>query len=144
MNESIHLIVRGAPVSCQSNRRLVREWKEVIAEVAKKAVDEPCGYLDFAVTITHFYHTPPRCDADNISKPICDALNQIVYEDDRQIVERTARQVPLIRAFVLDGMPKELAMALWEAKEFVHIHVMRVIPLTMPILKPRRWMFLSA
>lgn len=144
MNKPIHLIVRGAPVSYQSNRRLVREWKDVIAESAKKEAESCSSYLNFAVTITHFYLDPPKCDADNISKPICDALSQIVYRDDKQIIERTARQVPLVRAFILDGMPRELALALWEAKEFVYIHIARVVPQTIPVVKPRRLMFLSA
>ena len=144
MDTPLHLIVRGTPVSCQSNRRFVREWKEFVANVARQKVNTPCAHLDFAITITHFYLEQPRCDADNISKPICDALNQIVYRDDRQIVERTARQIPILRAFTLDGLPRELAIALWEAKEFVHIHVFRVVPRTMPIMRPRRTLCMSA
>ncbi len=126
MESTIHLFIPGTPVSYQSKRQNLRTWKRKVASIALERVSDPVTDAEMAVSITHFYKTPPRCDADNMAKPICDALNNIVYRDDRQIVERVARRIPLNREFTLRGMPRELALALCEGDEFVFICISRV------------------
>jgi Endodeoxyribonuclease RusA len=138
MKGVIQFVVPGTPVSFQSRGLALRTWKETVTSIAREAVLLPTYYADFAITITHFYVTPPRCDADNMSKPICDALNNVVYADDRQIVERTARQVPLYRSFAVGGMPRELAIALSEGSEFVFIRLEKVHAETLPIFAQDR------
>ncbi len=126
MTAPIHLLIRGTPISFQSRTEALREWKQKVSAAARARVDTPCGDAEFAVSITHFYKSPPRCDADNMAKPICDALNDIVYDDDWQIVERVARRIPMSRSFTLWGMPRELALALCEGDEFVYIRITKV------------------
>lgn len=43
--------------------------------------------------IYYFFNKDVGLDADNISKPIWDALNKIAYTDDRQIITRTANAI---------------------------------------------------
>ncbi len=122
---TIHLIVPGTPVSCQSKRESLRRWKEKVAAVARAHVSRPQSGNDLAIAITYFFRVPPRCDTDNLSKPICDALSKIVYLDDRQIAERLARRVSLNGPFFLSGMPPQLALALCVGDEFVHIKILK-------------------
>ncbi len=127
----ICFLVPGTPVSFQSRREAVRQWKEKVASIARTHVSEPNEDSEFAVSITHFYRAPPRCDTDNMAKPICDALNEIIYRDDWQVVERVARRIPLDRSFSLWGMPRELALALCAGDDFVYIRIARVRAMTL-------------
>ncbi|WP_411735645.1 RusA family crossover junction endodeoxyribonuclease [Paenibacillus sp. M2] len=45
--------------------------------------------------IIYFHRVSNDIDADNLSKPILDALNTIVYNDDVQILKRTAMKIDL-------------------------------------------------
>ena len=123
MTKPINFVVRGTPVSCQSKGLALRDWKRKIASVARSRVPFSTPAGEVAISITHYYTFMPRCDTDNVCKPICDALSKIVYDDDHQLVERIARRVPLARKFRLWGMPRELAMALCEGREFVFIQI---------------------
>jgi len=128
MTNSIHLVVPGRPVSFQSRTQALRDWKQKVAAVARSRVASPPFEDELAVSITHYYRMVPRCDTDNMSKAICDALSNIVYRDDWQISERLARRVPLYRAFTLGGMPRDLVLALCEGVEFVYIRIRRITP----------------
>ena len=119
----IHLVVPGSPVSYQSRRDALKRWKRRVATIARAHVSQPVYDRDLSVCITHFFGLLPRCDTDNISKPICDALRGIVYEDDWQIAERIARRITLFRGFSLIGEARQLALALCEGREFVFIQV---------------------
>jgi len=121
MTSSVRLVVRGIPVSFRSKRDVVTRWRNKVAAAAIARVPQLTDSGELKVSITHFYRSPPRYDADNMSKPICDALSHIVYEDDRQIVECSCRRVPLSRPVNLWGMPRELVIALCEADDFVYI-----------------------
>ena len=75
--------------------------------------------------ITVFYKEPPRftLDVDNASKPICDALKGVAYNDDNQLIDRIARVRSIRRPFVLDDVDPEIVAALKMADEFVAIEL---------------------
>ncbi len=125
MSDTIDLFISGRPVSFQTRGQALRDWKKRVGDAARARVPKPSASAEMAVAITHYYRIPPRFDADNMAKAICDALNNIVYADDRQIVERLARRVPINGRFSLWDMPRELALALCGGREFVHIRVTR-------------------
>ncbi len=137
MESPLHLLIPGKPVSFQSNRTVVRAWKEKVASIARAKVSSVNTDHEMAVSITHFYRRPPRFDADNMAKPICDALNTIVYHDDSQIVERVARRIPISRAFDLWRMPPELALALCKGEDFVFIRVIPIRAVTLAAIWQR-------
>ncbi len=126
MSLPVDLLVRGTPVSFRSNRQVVCEWRRKIATAARARVRQLAVDEDISISITHFYKGSPRCDADNICKPICDALTNIVYRDDRQLAECTCRRVSVGRSFRVFGMPKALAVALSEGAEFVFIRIKQI------------------
>jgi len=53
--------------------------------------------------IIYFHRVTNDIDADNLSKPILDALKDVVYIDDVQIIKRTAMKVNLNADFTLSN-----------------------------------------
>ncbi len=75
------------------------------------------------VEIFYFFSQGGRIDLDNIAKPICDALKNLVYMDDSQIYELYLRKLDLEGNFRLRETPAVLAAALQKREDFVYIAV---------------------
>lgn len=71
--------------------------------------------------IFYFYLQGGRIDLDNIAKPICDALKNLVYKDDSQIYELYLRKLDLEGNFRLRETPAPLAEALQKGEDFVYL-----------------------
>ena len=83
----LEFVLPGPPVSHQtSDKANLKKWRaEVKAEAAKIWALAPLtGKLKFLL-INFFEGDKPPLDDDNMVKPIRDALNKFVYNDDRQI-----------------------------------------------------------
>jgi len=72
-----------------------------------------------------YYHdgAAVRLDLDNTIKPIQDALNGLVYVDDRQITDAKLRKTNLDGKFRMRGMSEVLATAFVTGVEFVHVRI---------------------
>ena len=84
---SIEFILDGPPVSHQSkNKKALQAWKAQVRALAVSLwIGAPSKGL-LQCTIMNSYAGPaPPLDDDNMVKPIRDALNKFVYDDDRQI-----------------------------------------------------------
>lgn len=55
--------------------------------------------------ITWFHGEKTQSDVDNIVKPILDALNGVVYADDRQVVKCLSERVDTTKDFALSASP---------------------------------------
>src|SRR4051794_41103228 len=83
----IEFVVPGPPVSHQTNdKKNLKAWQTAVhAEAAKVWTSPPVtGKLKFLL-INFQEGEHPSLDDDNMVKPIRDALNKFVYNDDRQI-----------------------------------------------------------
>jgi hypothetical protein len=65
----------------------------------------------------------PTVDVDNMSKPILDALQQIVYDDDRQIIQAEITHTRLDAAYMIGGAAKIIANALQANQPFVYVRI---------------------
>jgi hypothetical protein len=74
------------------------------------------------VRITYYY-LDRGMDIDNLAKPICDALNDFIYDDDEQIVELLVRKRRLNDRLTIAEMSQVLEEALAAGEEFVHVLV---------------------
>ena len=134
----LEFIVPGPPVSNQQSttqgKKNLAAWKTkvnagVVAAWAKPAL----GTKLKAIVINFHNGDKPPLDLDNMSKPIFDAMNKIVYEDDRQL-----RQVELVHQridapMVIVGASKILVDAVQAAQPFVYIRVEDIVdPLPLP------------
>ena len=73
-----------------------------------------------------FYNSLPDFDTDNISKPICDALEGIAYHDDNQLMERHAHRRDINGSFIIRGIDPRIAVAIAEGDDFVAIKIENV------------------
>jgi Holliday junction resolvase RusA-like endonuclease len=119
--------IPGPPVSQQtSNRANLQAWKGTVR--AQAAARWPAGDAphteDVQITVTYFHDGPAvRMDNDNLLKPIQDALNALVYVDDRQITDCNVRKTDLDGRFQVRGMSPALAEAFSNGQEFLHVRV---------------------
>src|SRR6266480_1632794 len=87
----------GPPVSYQtSDKANLKKWQaDVKAAAAKTWTAAPLtGTVKFLLINFH-EGDKPSLDDDNMVKPIRDALNKFVYDDDRQIRFSETHHVPI-------------------------------------------------
>jgi Holliday junction resolvase RusA-like endonuclease len=116
-------IVKGRPASVQSSRQNKARWAAEVATAAKLKCPAPLAGNGLRIKITFYYNALPDFDSDNISKPICDALNGITYADDHQLADRVARRRDMGQPYVFRGIDPELAAAIAEGQEFVSVEI---------------------
>ncbi len=91
---AIHLefVVLGPPISNQQStpngRANLLAWRAAVAGAATPRWPTPLLLGDLKAIIINFYASiEPSVDVDNLAKPILDVMQNIVYADDRQIVQ---------------------------------------------------------
>jgi len=119
--------VDGPPISHQTRNAVrLRTWQQAVRTAA--AQRWPSGtpplteQLHFKVT---YYHdgVAVRIDNDNLVKPIQDALNGLIYVDDRQITDTSVRKTDLNGSFRVRGMSPVLAEGFCRGNEFLFIRI---------------------
>ena len=117
------IVVKGRPASINASNATKTAWKVKVREAAKLIYLAPLEDDDLKIEITYFCDGQTDIDTDNMSKPICDSLNGIVYEDDKQLLDRDARRRDLNKYFYVKGIEPSVAVALAEGEEFVSIKI---------------------
>jgi crossover junction endodeoxyribonuclease RusA len=119
--------VDGPLVSHQTrNTARLRTWQQTVRVAAARRW--PAGTppvterLRFTVT---YYHDgiSVRIDNDNLVKPIQDALNGLIYEDDRQITDTHVCKTDLNGSFRVRDMSPVLAEGFCRGNEFLYVRV---------------------
>ena len=124
MELPFEFVVEGQPRSLQAKSS--NKWKEDVRSAASQELIE--GEVPAAgsvkVTVTYFFTTDTGIDADNILKPILDALKCLVYFDDEQITDVLSRKRDLNAKLRFINPPIVLNDALnADLQNFVHIVV---------------------
>ena len=122
--------VRGPAVSAQArNKRLLRDWKLRVIAAARAAWpdDKPPMACDVEVHISEFSEFASR-DRDNMAKPILDAIQRIVYNNDSQIKSLHVEWCDIEGAYVVRRMSPIVAAALSTGYEFVWVRVSAHVP----------------
>jgi len=125
MSVIFEFCVEGTPISGQARTRSRRRWINKVSGIAKQhwpARAQPIAD-PIAVKITYFYEGD-ALDADNMLKPIIDALKGIVYVDDDQVTDAKAEKRKIDGNFKVRGMSIVLAAAFVNGKEFVRVQVL--------------------
>jgi hypothetical protein len=88
----LEFIVLGTPISSQGASGARRLWQRLVREAAMEAsANESQSSADeMTLRVAYFYVNEAAADLDNIVKPIQDALQGLVYDDDEQIVDLVA------------------------------------------------------
>lgn len=121
----VEFVVPGTPVSIQArNPARRRDWKQRVANAAEAAIDSDSEPTDAEVALTVvYYYRGDRLDVDNMIKLIQDALNGVVYTDDDQVVDVRAKVRSLGGSFRLLDPSPELATAVANGEDFIHVLV---------------------
>src|SRR5262245_6706381 len=117
----LEYVVLGPPVTNQATgaRRIanLKAWQaRVQAEVQKVWTSTPLAGKLKAIIINFHLGEKPTLDLDNMSKPIFDVMNQLVYDDDRQIRQAELTHVRIDAPFVFVGASKILVAAVQAGK----------------------------
>ncbi|MDY3563526.1 RusA family crossover junction endodeoxyribonuclease [Gemmata sp. JC673] len=121
----LEFVVPGPPVSYQTNDKVnLKAWKaSVLAEARKVWTRAPLtGRLKFLLINFHEGDTPPL-DDDNMVKPIRDALNTVVYDDDRQIRYSETIQISIDAPVKLRRASAVLLAAYSKGDEFLYVRI---------------------
>lgn len=127
---AIHLefVVLGPPISNQQSNATgkanLATWRATIGGRAGSLWTKTLlnGKLK-AVIINFHAGNKPSVDVDNMSKPILDELQDIIYDDDRQIVQAEISHVEIGAAFSIAGVSKVLVTALQAGSQFVYVKI---------------------
>ena len=120
-------IVDGPPVSYQTRHAArLHAWQRVVRAAAAQRwpANTPPVQVRLSLTVTYYHDgVSVRIDNDNLVKPIQDALNGLVYEDDRQITDTYVRKTDLNGSFRVRGMSPVLAEGFCRDNEFLYIRI---------------------
>ena len=117
--------VPGRPVSAQAeNRILLQNWKAKVNAAARTSWPANRQTLsgDVELRVTH-YSERRIADRDNLLKPIQDALQGLVYGNDRQIKDSTSNWRNINGRFTIRHVSLPLAIAFSVGEEFLHIRI---------------------
>jgi crossover junction endodeoxyribonuclease RusA len=119
-------VIPSRPVSQQTRRRdRLHEWRRYVQGLAAAAWTpsvhtRPTGAA--ALSLLYLYDEVPL-DADNIVKPIQDALVGVVLDDDHVVSDVVVRRRRLRTSFVVDGVTPLIAAALERGGEFIFVRL---------------------
>jgi Holliday junction resolvase RusA-like endonuclease len=120
----LEFLVPGPPISNQSQGPNLQTWRATIAAEAKKQWNKPVLTNKLKAIIINFHAgDKPSVDVDNMSKPILDELQTIVYGDDRQIRQAEITHVKIGDPFVFVGVSKILVSAIQAGQQFVYVRI---------------------
>jgi Holliday junction resolvase RusA-like endonuclease len=99
-------------------------WRATVEAEAKKQWNKAVLNGNLKAIIINFHLTSkPSIDLDNMSKPILDVMQKIVYDDDRQIRQAEISHVRIDAPFVFVGASKILVAAVQAGLEFVYVRI---------------------
>jgi Holliday junction resolvase RusA-like endonuclease len=124
----LEFVVAGPPISNQQRtnggRANLAGWRALIAGAAGPLWPKPLLTGDLKAIIINFYAgNKPSVDVDNMSKPILDVMQRIVYDDDRQIIQAEITHVKIGAAFSIAGVSRVLVNAIQAGSQFVYVRL---------------------
>ena len=125
----LEFVVPGPPISNQQStaagRANLTTWQRIIAAAVGPlwgARPVLTGELK-AVIINFFAGRNPPVDVDNMSKPILDEMQHVVYENDRQIRQAQITHVRIDSPFSIVGVSRMLVNSIHAGSQFVYVRI---------------------
>ena len=114
MKELKRIVIKGKPISKDNQKRgqsrsgrffirpEYRKYEDNVGlQAAAQMIGQPPFKDDLFVVFVFYLKNKRHCDLLNLPKSLCDALNGIVWEDDRQI------KMAYLQIFYLSGVKDE-------------------------------------
>jgi len=123
-------LIPKRPVSCQTKRRHnLQAWKDYVrTEASQTWSGKPYNSKNLHLMLVYLCDTDP-VDADNIIKPIQDALIGLVYDDDILISDVESHRRPLTGSFEIRNYPDLLINGILSGAECVYVRITESMPL---------------
>ena len=120
----LEFVVPGPPISNQSPGPNLSNWRASVAGEAQNQWAKPLLAGDLKAIIINFHAgDKPSVDVDNMSKPIFDVMQDVIYRDDRQITQAEITHVKIAAAFSIAGASKMLVSAIQTGEQFVYVRL---------------------
>lgn len=120
----LEFLLPRRPLSLQAKPPGLRRWKEYVkAKAAEIWSNEPIVDSSIHLKLIYLCNNDP-VDIDNIIKPIQDALEGIVYEDDTMITDVEAHRRSLSGVYEILTLPDPLLQSLYSGNECVYVQVL--------------------
>ncbi len=104
----------------------VRDWRARVRAAAEANQTQGGNPTQESVTLTIIYFFDSiDLDVDNLVKPIQDALEGFVYENDAQVIESRSLKRNIRGSYNLDTISPVLAGALTTGREFIYVRIER-------------------
>lgn len=118
-------VVFGVPISLQTNNRtLLQAWKTQVRQTAIAllpiSVIPTCDPVQVEIA---YYYKSGFIDIDNLAKPILDALNLLIYIDDKQITDLLIRKRAIDSQSTIQNNSSIIIQNLQQNKPFVLIKI---------------------
>lgn len=134
----IEYVVAGPPISNQQStpqgKANLVAWRAKVLVQATNYWKVPAlaGKLK-AMIINFHFGDKPSLDTDNMSKPILDVMQNLVYSDDRQVRQSELSHVRIDAPMVVAGASKILVAAVQAGQQFVYVRIEDAVdPLPLP------------
>jgi crossover junction endodeoxyribonuclease RusA len=118
-------VILGIPVSVNTRNKVKKQrWRDAVQAAARTEWPdgEPPLTGKLTIRITYFHDRAPL-DVDNMMKPIQDALNGIVYVDDKQLTDRHSHLRDLNEPYRVRGLSRAQAEGFMADTPFIHIRI---------------------
>jgi Holliday junction resolvase RusA-like endonuclease len=124
----LEFVVPGPPISnqqsSQSGRANLAAWRVTLRRTIRPLWRNPPLQGSIKAIIINFCsNNGPTVDVDNMSKPIFDLMQKIVYWNDRQIAQAELTHVKIGAAFAIMGAPIILVNSIHAGAEFVYVRI---------------------
>ena len=120
----LEFVVVGPPVSNQSPGPNLTTWRGKVAAAAALNWPNPLLTGELKAIIINFYAgNTPSVDVDNLSKPILDVMQNIVYGDDRQLVQAEIAHLKIGAAFPILGVRPIIVNSIQSGNPFVYVRI---------------------
>jgi len=121
----LEFVVLGVPVSNQpANKGNLAAWRATVRSEAQKVWVNAPMLKELKAVIIHFFDTPkPSVDLDNMTKPILDTMQGLVYENDRQIRQAEITHVRINAAFPFVGASKIIVTSVQAGNPFLYVRI---------------------
>jgi crossover junction endodeoxyribonuclease RusA len=120
----VEFVIIGVPISNQSPGPNLQNWRAAVVAAAQARWNSPLLAINLKAVIINFYlGNRPSLDVDNMSKPILDAMEGVVYDNDRQIIQAEITHVPIGSAFVFVGASRIIVASVQAGSQFVYVRI---------------------
>ena len=128
MSVYLEFVVLGPPISNHQStpqgKKNLTTWRATVRGAATLMWPNPPLPKVLKAVIINFYEgNKPSVDVDNMSKPILDVMQKLVYDSDRQIIQAEISHVKIDAPFSIVGVRPIIVKSLQAGSQFVYVKI---------------------